>query len=188
MQAKRGLNQNHLAFCKLIAEGATLKRDAYARCFPRGKASAASASATVLLRHPLIKAEIERLQSLAESQVAYNIHQMREDLLEVKRRCMEPNAKMRGVGKDRKQVEAVSVDPETGEVTKAGVFEFEASGANRAIELLGKSMGAFPNRLELSTPSGLQVESIQYDMKLLTKEERKEFRRLMVKATPMAAS
>ena len=46
------------------------------------------------------------------------------------------------------------MDPETGEETLAGVWEFDSQGALRAQELLGKHLKLFTDKTEVSGPDG----------------------------------
>jgi len=43
---------------------------------------------------------------------------------------------------------------ETAKGTKAAAYQFDASGANRATELVGKHLGMFSDKMELSGPNG----------------------------------
>ena len=70
-------------------------------------------------------------------------------LQEVAERCLQRVPVMRF---DRiEKCMAQAVDPDTGE----GIFEFDASGANRALELIGKHLGMFIDKHDLIVREGL---------------------------------
>ena len=64
-------------------------------------------------------------------------------LLAVHERCM--------------QQEAVMVR-EGGQMVESGEFKFEHSGANKSLELLGKHLGLFVEKKEISGPGGKPIE------------------------------
>lgn len=71
-------------------------------------------------------------------------------LNEVALRCMQKVPVMVGQGPYRRQ----AVD-QNGE----GVWEFDSGGANRALELLGKHLGLFPSKVEMTGKDGKDLFS-----------------------------
>tara|TARA_R110000851_G_scaffold332695_1_gene509539 strand:+ start:628 stop:1101 length:474 start_codon:yes stop_codon:yes gene_type:complete len=66
-------------------------------------------------------------------------------LLAVHERCM--------------QAEAVEIyDKESGGMRPTGEFKFEHSGANKSLELLGKHLGLFVEKKEISGPNGNPID------------------------------
>lgn len=66
-------------------------------------------------------------------------------LNEVAQRCMQRVPVMVGQGKDRRQATNAAGE---------GVWEFDSSGANRALELLGRHLGLFPSKVEMTGKDG----------------------------------
>ena len=76
------------------------------------------------------------------------------NIVEIGERCMQRAPVMVGHGKDRKQAQEFTTDPETGEERLADVWEFDSQGALRAQELLGKHLKLFTDKTEISGPDG----------------------------------
>jgi phage terminase small subunit len=56
------------------------------------------------------------------------------------------------------QAEPVMVfDYSTKEMVKTGEYQFDSKGANRALELIGKHLGIFENRLNLTGSVGVKI-------------------------------
>ena len=73
-----------------------------------------------------------------------------KNIIEIGQRCLQRDPVMIGNGKDRKQLTEEIVDPRTGEEILAQVFQFDAQGALRAQELLGKHLKMFTDKVEHS--------------------------------------
>ncbi len=73
-------------------------------------------------------------------------------LKEVAERCMERKAVMYfdKENKEMRQEMAAVKDPVTGEVREEGVWEFDSSGANKSLELLGKHIALFTDKVQHS--------------------------------------
>ncbi len=89
--------------------------------------------------HELIQARTERLQVDADWVL--------RQLVTVAERCSAPQKKMQMTMAGFVQVK----DPATGE----GVFEFDAIGANKALELIGKHVGLFEKHNQQKQPKVL---------------------------------
>ena len=116
---------------------------AYKRAGYKSSGNAAEVSACKLLRHPQVEILIRRLQDQAAEKTLVSVKYVVEGLKEVAERCMEREPVMVGKGKNRKQLVTLRTDPETGQIVQANVWQFDSAGANRALELLGKHVGAF---------------------------------------------
>lgn len=97
-----------------------------------------------LLRKPniqeTIKAGCLKLAEKSELTVQWVL----DNLKEISQRCMEKTPVMRRQGREMVQVE--NVDGE-------GVWEFDSAGANRSLELIGKHIGMFIERVQDVTPA-----------------------------------
>lgn len=105
-----------------------------------------------LLRKDKVLQEIDRLtQELAEK-TKLTAEAIVADLIEVKERCMQRAPVMVREGKEMVQ----AIDDEG-----RNVWQFDSKGANRSLELLGKHLGMFVERRELTGRNGgpLQVQA-----------------------------
>lgn len=94
-----------------------------------------------LLTYVDIKAEVGTKTKKQVEKVDISAEYVLSSLKEVAERCRTAVPVM--VREGRKLVQ--KIDEETGE----GVWEFDSSGANRALELLGKHLAIFTDRLEV---------------------------------------
>jgi phage terminase small subunit len=124
-------NPRHELFVKNLVGGASLS-EAFV-CAGYSKAGAAGA-ARRLLQNVAVKTRLDDLQREVEQSTLERVSLSREWVLEglktVAKRCMQAEAVRDNKGK------------ETGE------FTFQAAGANRALELLGKELGMFVDRTD----------------------------------------
>jgi phage terminase small subunit len=109
------------------------------------KASGHSAevNASRLLKNAEIKAAIAEAQKEIRKETLVTLEYVIGGLKEVAQRCMQREMVMVGTGKSRKPLKVSVVDPDTGREVDANAWTFDSSGANRALELLGKHIGAF---------------------------------------------
>jgi phage terminase small subunit len=95
-----------------------------------------------LLEKTRVKEEIARGQAKISKKNELTHEWVIEQLKKVYTRCMQEEA----------------VNDRDGNFT--GVFEFEASGANRSLELIGKHLGTFAERIKLGgDPQGTPLET-----------------------------
>ena len=82
--------------------------------------------------------------------------QVLQNIIDIGNRCMQRWPMMRGQGKDRKQVQEY-VSTEDGDEVLADVFEFDAQGALKAQELLGKHLKLFTDKTEVEIKGGMSI-------------------------------
>jgi phage terminase small subunit len=87
------------------------------------------------LNKPQIADRIAELQAERTSRTLVDADYVISGLIEVHKRCM--------------QAEPVMVRGENG-MEESGEFKFEHSGANKSLELLGKNLGIFTDKLSVS--------------------------------------
>lgn len=137
-------------FAQLVA-AKTPKGEAYAQAGYRPNASGASA----LLKKPEVVARIRDLQELGAAEAGIDVQWWVERVTEVAERCMSAKPVMRlhlGPMDDSEENEAV------------GEYQFNPSGANKALEMLGKHIGAFQKDNE-QQPKAQGAVIIQYPVR-----------------------
>lgn len=101
-----------------------------------------------LLNKPKIKecieAELEKVRNLAIVDAAYVL----KGLKRVHERCLKPEPVMTF---DKEEKALVQVTDENGHL----VYQFDSAGANRSLELLGKSLKLFTDKTEISADENL---------------------------------
>jgi phage terminase small subunit len=102
-----------------------------------------------LLTHVDVRMALAEAHERVAKRVDVTVEGIVRDLAEVAERCMQKVPVMERDPTDRRDQRQVR-DLETGE----GVWEFNAAGANRSLELLGKHLGMFQEKLELSGAGG----------------------------------
>ena len=95
------------------------------------------------LSKPDIADRISTLRDEQTSRTLVDADYVINGLLEVHKRCM--------------QAEPVMERSDDG-MTESGEFKFEHSGANKSLELLGKHLGLFVDKKEVSGPGGKPIE------------------------------
>lgn len=96
-----------------------------------------------LLRNPKIKAEIDKAQAKASEKAELSAAWVLSRLKEVALRCMQQSPVMKFDPEDRTLRQETTYNEKGEEV---GLYEFDSSGANRALELIGKSLSMFNDK------------------------------------------
>jgi len=97
------------------------------------------------LSKPEIAEAIAAAQAARADRTEITVDYVITNLAEIVERCMQRAPVMVGQGKERCQ----ATDEEGRDV-----WEFNANGANKSLELLGKHLGMFRDKVELSAPDG----------------------------------
>lgn len=136
----------------LLDNGLTPEQEAYARCrafgmnqaeaitfATNGKTTALSAGAQMEKTYPLVKARINDLSVEVSQRVieaaAVNKGWVIDRLKKVVERCMQAEPVMKMVD---------------GELQETGEYKFDSSGANKALELIGKELGMFSTKIDVN--------------------------------------
>lgn len=111
----------------------------------------AYSQANRLLKNAEIKAAIDKYLSEDKIKALVTLEGIITDLKEVRDRCMERKPVMEWDygNKELRQKMVKAQDDQTGEIKEVGVWEFDAAGANKAIELMGKTIAAFRDKVEV---------------------------------------
>lgn len=138
----------------LLDNGLTPEQEAYARCrafgmnqaeaitfATNGKTTALSAGAQMEKTYPLVKARINDLSVEVSQRVieaaAVNKGWVIDRLKKVVERCM--------------QAEPVMIfNKDTKEYEESGEYKFDSTGANKALELIGKELGMFSTKIDVN--------------------------------------
>lgn len=111
---------------------------AYIRAGYKARGKAAGVNAARLLGNASIQQIIQSARADVSKKTLVTVEFVIDGLKEVAQRCLQRVPVMRKEGKDWVQVTELD---ENG--VEQGVWEFDSSGANRSLELLGKHVGAF---------------------------------------------
>lgn len=123
-----GMNPKRERFCQEYVVDCNASQAAQRTGYGRSPASAAS-HGTRLLTVPAVAERIDELQAEVATRLQLNAHYVLTGLKEVHERCTQK----------------VAVTNEDGEITG---WTFNASGANRALELIGKHLKLFTDKVE----------------------------------------
>ena len=118
--------------------------------------STANEQAARLLANVSIKAAIDaELQKIAE-EAKVTAHYVINNLKEVVSRCMQHQPVMVYDRDAREMVQATEIVKDAdGNAKEVGVFTFDAMGANKALELLGKHLKLFTDKIQVDDNESL---------------------------------
>jgi len=123
---------------------------AYRRAGYAGKGRTVEVNASKLLRNTVLASAIQAAMDERRKRVEITSDTVLKNIIEIGQRCLQRDPVMIGKGRDRKRLTQEITDPETGEEILAQVFQFDAQGALRAQELLGKHLKMFTDKVEHS--------------------------------------
>jgi len=96
-----------------------------------------------LLLNVVIQGEISKLQKEISERTGLTIQWVLDNLKEVSERCMQKTPVMKFDRTEKRMVQVIDDDGK-------GVWTFDSPGANRSLELLGKHLGMFKDKLDVS--------------------------------------
>lgn len=111
---------------------------AYKRAGYKAKGHAAEVLASNLLKNLEVQAIVQAGRQEVAKKTLVTVEFVIDGFKEVAQRCLQRVPVMRKEGKDWVQVTQLDANG-----VEQGVWEFDSSGANRALEMLGKHAGAF---------------------------------------------
>jgi len=94
-----------------------------------------------------IQQEVQRLMNKRAQKAELSAESVLNDIIEIKDRCMQKVPVMRFDKVEKRMVQVTDFDENDKEV---GVWTFDANGAIRSCELLGKHLKLFTDKVELS--------------------------------------
>lgn len=97
----------------------------------------ARSQASALLTNPNILARVRELQHDQVERLAVSQDYVVLQLMETYQRCLEVTP-------------VLKFDPYTGQMEETGKYQFDSRGALRALELLGKHLGMYNDKLQVS--------------------------------------
>ncbi len=125
-------------------------------------------------KNPKITLRVEELKKLHQERHNLTVDKVIRDLEEYRDICMgRKPLRLTTVVKNNQEGTAQSVDTDC--------FVFEPAGANKALELLGKHLGMFSQKVEVS--GDLQIEhKTELDLSGLNFEELEQLEKLLAKS------
>jgi phage terminase small subunit len=150
-------NLKHEMFCRefLVDLNGT---KAYSRVYPDAAKTSARRLASQLLTNVDVKKRIYELAHERAERVEVTADDVVRDLIEVKNRCMQtvPVTKHK--------------EDDEGEVVEIGEFQFNATGALKSLELLGRHLKMFTDKIEVGG-----INELAQKMKEARDRAKKEF-------------
>ena len=147
---ENGLNIKQQLFADYyLANGCNATR-AYKEAY-KSSQRVAEVNGTKLLGHTRVAAYVEKRQAEIKEQTTVTQEFVVKSLKEVAKRCMQQEPVMEFDNESKSLVQSTAIDENGNEI---GLYKFDSAGANKALELLGKTLGIFKDKKELSTPEG----------------------------------
>ncbi|TPH22906.1 terminase small subunit [Haemophilus haemolyticus] len=141
----RGLTPKQEKFCQLYIELGNAS-EAYRQSYNCSKMTTKTVNeeAARLLNNPKITARVEGLQQAHRQRHNLTVDNIIADLQELRDICMgRKSVVLTDVVKNAQEGSVNAVD--------SPVFVFEPTSANKALELLGKHLGMFANKVDVTT-------------------------------------
>lgn len=98
----------------------------------------AHVQASTLLKNPKVLTRVRELQKEQTERLVISQDWVIQQLVDVVEKCLKP-------------VEVMEWDYEAKEMRGTGTFTFDSKGATKALELLGKHLGMYTDKMEVST-------------------------------------
>ena len=159
---EKGLTDNQQLFADYYLANGCNGKQAYKGIRPNVKDNTAEVEASKYLRNPKVLAYIEERQKELQEKTHVTQEYVIMNLKEMVERCMKhkPVMVFNPIDKVYEQKTEELFDADGNSAGEAGVYTFDSMGANKALELLGKTLGMFTDKVENTAPV---VVNINYD-------------------------
>lgn len=159
---ENGLTDNQQKFADYYLSNGCNAKQAYIEVYGTKKENVAESSASRLLRNVKVSAYIEDRQKKIQEETQVTQEYVIKNLKEMVERCMKhkPVLVFNPVEKCMEQKTEELFDSEGNHAGYAGVYTFDSIGANKALEMLGKTLGLFKDKSENVLPT---IININYD-------------------------
>lgn len=159
---ENGLTDNQQKFADYYLANGCNAKQAYIDVYGGENEKSAESNSSRMIRNDKVRAYIEKRQKELEEKTKVTQEYVITNLKEMVERCMKhkPVMVFNPIEKAYEQRTEELFDAEGNPAGEAGVYTFDSIGANKALELLGKSLGMFKDKVESTTPT---VININYD-------------------------
>ena len=146
------MNNNQQLFADYYLANGCNGKQAYKAIHPKAKDSTAEVEASRLLRNPKVSAYIEERQKKLQEKTQVTQEYVIGGLKEVAERCLKhkPVMVFNPISKEMEQKTETLYDADGNVAGEAGVYTFDSIGANKALELLGKTLGLYTDKKEIT--------------------------------------
>lgn len=145
---QNGLTDKQQLFADYYLANNCNAKQAYIKAYGKQKTdNVAESQASRLLRNVKVLNYVNQRQKQLQEETYVTQEYVIKGLKEVAERCLQHKPVMEY---DYENKEMVQATDENGE----GIYQFDSNGANKAFELLGKTLGLFKDKKEISTGEG----------------------------------
>ena len=161
-QNENGLTENQQKFADYYLSNGCNAKQAYKQVHPKCNENTAEVEGSRYLRKPKLDEYIRKRQKEIQESTQVTQEYVIMNLKEMVERCMKHKPVMYydPITKSMEQKTERLFDEDGNFAGTAGVYQFDSIGANKALELLGKTLGMFKDKVENTTPT---VININYD-------------------------
>ena len=143
---ENGLNNKQQLFADYYLANGCNATKAYKEAYKCSQ-RVAEVNGTKLLDNTRVGEYLEKRQAEIREKTTVTQEYVVEKLKKVAERCMQEQPVMKF---DYQTKEMIQATDENGE----GIYQFDSAGANKALELLGKTIGIYKDKKELSSGEG----------------------------------
>lgn len=155
---KYGLTDKQQLFADYYLANNCNAKQAYIKAYGQQTARTAEVNGAKLLRNSKVANYVDQRQAEIREKTTVTQEWIVEKLKTVVERSLQEQPVMK-FDYDEKQLVQETVLDDTGR--EIGVFTYDSAGANKALELLGKTLGIYKDKKELSTgPGGIVVNLV----------------------------
>ena len=171
-------NSKHEQFANAVAKGVSAEKAYVSAGY---SAQGAAASASRLLRDAKVRERINELKAAITEKIVEQTGLTKSWVTENLKEIVERSMQVRVVTKNGREVKTLLLSAKEGEAPHVvGVFTFAPRAATEALELIGKELGMFVNRVAGANGEPLAPAPVDYSQ--LSDEELQQARKLLSKA------